>query len=102
MRPALSLRAQELALPRAEAMLLVDDSEAEIRELDVLLDQCVRPDDERAVTAGSRCAHAPSFRRWLAADEQLDRERGKALLEIFAELVQVLARKDLSRRHDHR
>jgi hypothetical protein len=49
MRAATSFRAQELALSGSETVLLVDDRESKVRELHVLFDQGVRPDDERAV-----------------------------------------------------
>ena len=43
----LALGAERLALLHAEAMLLVDDGEAEVRELGRLLHERVRADDER-------------------------------------------------------
>jgi hypothetical protein len=49
MRPPATFPTQLLALTRSESMLLVDDRKAEVGELDVLLDQRVGADDQRAM-----------------------------------------------------
>jgi hypothetical protein len=50
MGPAIALGAQELALARAETVLLIDDRESKAGELHVILDQRMRAYDQRAVT----------------------------------------------------
>src|ERR1700737_5537078 len=91
MWPAFALRAQELALAGAEPMLLVYDCESKRRKLDVLLDERMCAYDQRAVAARRRRADSPALSRALAADEELDLERRKAVFEIGAELMQMLA-----------
>ena len=49
------LRVQRGALAHAEAVLLVDDGDREPREVDVLLDQRVRADDEAQLAASRAC-----------------------------------------------
>jgi hypothetical protein len=61
---------QRAPLLDAEAMLLVDDRDREVRQLDVLLDQRVRADDDRRVRAA---AHGPRQQR--DADAQLGADR---------------------------
>src|SRR5258708_17009967 len=102
MRAAASLRAKQLALARAKSMLLIDDGESEVGELDVLLDQRVCADDQRAVARCGRGPYPPAFGCTLAAHQELDGQAGEAILEVIAEAAQVLPRKDLGRRHDHR
>ena len=68
MAVARALLAQRQALMHAEAVLLVDDHERERGELDALLEQRVRADDERRATRGGyararRCAPCPSAAR---------------------------------------
>src|SRR5260370_17138999 len=88
MRAATSLRAKQFALPRAKSMLLVDDGEPEVGELDVLLDQRVRADDQRAGARCGRGPHAPAFGRALAAPPELDGQAGHAPLEPIAHAAQ--------------
>ena len=51
------------ALRHPEAVLLVDDGDGEVAELDLLLDERVRPDDDLRIARGDRAAalrRAPS------------------------------------------
>ena len=82
----------------AEALLLVDDDEAEVLELDVLLQQAVRADDDVDARPSARPATIVALLLVAAeAGEHLDahREAGEAL----AEGVEVLLRED-GRRHE--
>src|SRR5207237_5707429 len=97
-----ALGAQLLALPGAEAMLLVHHRKSELRELDLLLDERVGADYERAVARRGSGADTAPLRRALAADEKLDRQAGKARFEVGAKLAEVLARQDLGRGHHDR
>jgi hypothetical protein len=87
MRPAASLASKELALLGPETVLFVDDRKSKVCELNVLFDQGVCSNDQRAVTRRGRQSHAAAFRRALAADEQLDCEPGKTRLKVCAEAM---------------
>ena len=100
-RAAPSLGPQQLSLARAEAMLLVDHRQAQLGELHVLLDQGMRTHDKGAMARGGSSSYAPALGCRLPADQKLDRESGKALLEVGSELSQVLSGQDLGGRHDH-
>src|SRR5436190_7383980 len=95
MRPACAFASQQLPLARAEAMLLIDDCEPEVRKLDSLFDQRVRPDDKSAVPGRCGGSHPAPLRRALAADEELDGKTWKAVLQVGAKLVEMLAGQDL-------
>ena len=70
MRWRLALAAQGISLFDAEAVLLVDDDERQIGELDVLLEQGVRADDDAGLTAGDLEQRLLSLGRGLTAGEQ--------------------------------
>ena len=57
-----ALRAQSLALGDAESMLLVDDRQGQVGELDRLLDQGVRSDDDPARWSGRAARRRPAAR----------------------------------------
>ena len=82
-------------------MLLVHDREAEVGELDILLDQCMRSHDQTGVARRGRSSHPPAFRRALAAHQQLNCQAREALLEVGAEASEVLPGQDLGRGHDN-
>ena len=101
-RPASAFGAQQLALASPEPVLLVDDCETQVEELDLVLDQGVRADHERAVARRRGGAHPAALRGALAADQKLDLQVGKRSFEVSAELVQVLPRQDLRGGHHDR
>ena len=57
---------QRVALLHAEAVLLVDDHEAEVEELDLVLDQRMGADDDAGVAVGCRSASAGAW-PWTAS-----------------------------------
>ena len=59
MRRPVALGAQGVALLDAEAVLLVDDDEAEVGELDAFLQQGVRADDDAGPPLGDVGAGLP-------------------------------------------
>ena len=87
-------------LSDAEPVLLVDDDDREIAEVDLLLDQRVRPDDERRVTRGDELPHGRVLARPQRAREQRDAHPERA-----AQLVdgqEVLLGEGLGGRHERR
>ena len=89
---------QRHALVHAEAMLLIDDDEAESTKADAFLEQCVRADDQRSAAIGDRGKGFAPRRRFLAAGEPggLQPERP----EPVGEALPVLLGEQLGRRHD--
>src|SRR5207245_1786583 len=87
-----------LLVPDAEAVLLIDDDEAEVAEADVLLEQAVRADDDVDVAALDSLDGLLLLRGQAEARQHLDfhRERGEPL----AERLVVLLRKDRRRNDD--
>ena len=51
------------SLPDPEAVLLVDDRDGEVPEVDLLLDQRVRPHHELCITRSQQLADEPSASR---------------------------------------
>ena len=81
----------------AEAVLLVDDRDGEVVEVDLLLDQRVRPDDDVRVARGDQLPRGGVLARADRAREQRDADA-----ERLAELVdreEVLLGERLRRRH---
>ena len=100
-KPAVrALVAQAHALVHAEAVLLVDDHQRELREAQLVLEQGVRADRDPLVAAGERgLGLAPRLRRQPAGDEaRRDAERREPAREILG----VLLGEQLGRRHQRR
>ena len=92
------LRSQRRALQDAEAMLLVDDDQAELLEPHVALDQRVRADDQVHGARFDLRELAPARRRARRAGQQRDAEpRG---LQQPRDVHEVLLGEDLGRRHE--
>ena len=90
---------QAEALEDAEAVLLVDDDEAEVVELDLLLDERVGADDEVALRRG-RCGRGRALVGVVErAGEQGDAVVARRALEQLARGEVVLRGKDFRRRH---
>ena len=89
-----------LSLGDAEAMLLVDHDEAEVDHGDVVLDQRVRPDNQRVVASREPGEDLPARRRGRAAHQQSRWEAVRG--EEPVEGRMVLAGEDLGRSHDRR
>ena len=85
MRPAVPFAAKQLTLPRTEAMLLVDDREAEVCKLNILFDEGVCPDHECAMTGGRRSAHPSMLGGTEATNKKLNFEVGEGCLQVLAE-----------------
>ena len=86
------------SLTHAEAVLLVDHGHGEVSEVDLLLDQRVRSDDERRVARCDQLAHRSTLARTQRAREQRDPHA-----ERRAELVdreEVLLGERLGRSHE--
>jgi len=66
------LAAQGVALLDAEAVLLVDDDQAQVEEVDVLLEQRMGADDDAGVAGYDVGPGAPSVGRRLASGEGPD------------------------------
>ena len=60
MSPSGRLGPQAVSLFHAEPVLFVDDDHAETMELDRILQQRVRPDDDARIAAGDLVAHLPA------------------------------------------
>ncbi len=93
-----SLAASRSALRDAEAVLLVDDGDGEVAEVDLLLDQRVRPDDDLGI---ARRDELPGGGVLLGPERA--REQRHAYAERRAELVdreEVLLGEGLGRRHE--
>ena len=93
----LRLGGERHALVHAEAMLLVDHGEREIGELDFLLDQRVRADDELDRTIGQALHRLLLLLLPVAAGQQGERHAGR--LGERRDGGVVLARQQLGRRH---
>jgi hypothetical protein len=79
----------------AEAMLLVDDRQSEVGEDHRTLEECVRADDDRRLTAGDALAGpAPAIRRERARQQ---RDREAELLDQAADRHLVLAGQQVRR-----
>jgi hypothetical protein len=86
------------SLRDAEAMLLVDDCDGEVREVDLLLDEGVSADDDLCVTGGDELPRSGVLLRAQRARQQRD-----AHTERRAELVdreEMLLGERLGRRHE--
>ena len=81
-------RLQALLLAHAEALLLVDDDEADVLELDVLLQQPVRADDDVDLALGEFLQLGLDFLGALEARQHLDLDRPVG--EAVAEVAEVL------------
>ena len=88
---------QRQALGDAEAMLLVDDREAQPREPHLLLDQRVRADDEAGFARRDLGEHLVALLALAAAGEPGDRDAERR--QPADQLLQVLLGQDLGRRH---
>ena len=95
-----ALCAQVHALEHAEAVLLVDDREAEVVEFDVLLEERVGADDDVDL-AGRQRPHPGRPLASLVAAGQHRQAHPRGLGE-GREREQVLAGEDLGRRHHRR
>ena len=104
-RPA-ALGAQRVALLDAEAVLLVDDDEAEVGELDALLEQRVGADDDAGPALGDLGARLALRRGLERAGEQGDAGAGGVAVELagaaeraeqLADAAGVLGGEDLGR-----
>ena len=83
-----------------EAVLLVDDGEAEVAKRDVLLEQRMGADDDVDRALGKAEEHAPALGALVAAGEQRDPQAGLAGERLDA--LEMLAGQDLGRRHQRR
>jgi len=94
-RGALALLPDRQALTHTEAVLLIDNRERQVLELDALLDQRVRSNEDRELSLGQRRQHRFSRGGWRAANQQpdVDLERPEDRLDD----VRVLASQDLRR-----
>ena len=92
--PALDQRGP---LRHAEAVLLVDDCDREIAEVDLLLDERMRPDDDLRITRGDQLADDSVLLRPQRARQQRDADaEGRAQL---VDREEVLLGERLGRRH---
>ena len=91
------LGAQRQALSDAEAMLLVDDRQAEPGKAHLLLDQRMRADDEPGLARRDLLEHLVALLALAAAGEPGDGDAERR--EPADELLQVLLGEDLGRRH---
>ena len=93
-------RAQPRALLDAEAMLLVDDRQAQPIEIDAFGQQRVRSDRERRFAAGELFDRGAPRARALAAEDGLDADAERQ--QQRREFARVLPRQQLGRRHQRR
>jgi hypothetical protein len=63
---------ERTSLAYSEPVLLVDDNHREIVEVDLLLDQCVRADDERSVAGCDELSDGSVLARTQGARQQGD------------------------------
>ena len=82
---------ERLALLDAEAVLLVDDGDGEVAQLDALLDERVRADDDVGADGGVALALRRRARQQRARDAELEAEVGDG--------EEVLLGERLGRRH---
>ena len=87
--------AQELLLRDAEALLLVDDDEAEIRRDDVTREDAVRADEDVHLARSELCERALHVRRGAEPRHHLAHDREVAVA--LAKRVPVLLREDRGR-----
>ena len=93
-------RAEELLLGDAEALLLVEDDEAELLGNHVAREDAVRPDEHVDLAGGEVGEHLLGLRRLAEPRDHLDVEREVA--EALAEGVPVLLGEDRRRaEHEH-
>ena len=76
MSAALALLAEVHALADAEAVLLVDDGEAEVAEGDVLLEEGVGADEDGDLAGGQRAEPGGALGALVAAGEDLEADAG--------------------------
>ena len=98
--PGRGLGDERAALAHAEAVLLVDDGDGQRAERDRVLDQCVRPDDERALAAAQAVEQVRAARCGCRAGQQ--RERHRLAAEEPLDRREVLLGERLGRRHQRR
>ncbi len=94
---ALALFAEVHALADAEAVLLVDDGEAEVAEGDVLLEEGVGSDGDGDRAGGQRLELTGAFAALVAAGEDVEADAGG--LGERCQREEMLAGEDLGRRH---
>src|SRR4029450_4221882 len=94
---ACPLGLQREPLMHAEAMLLIDDDQAEVLERDLLLEQRVRADENIVVACLERIEDLGARASALAAREQRDAQ-GSGRAEA-ADGLKMLARQQLGRRY---
>ena len=82
MRGAVALGAEGVALLDAEAVLLVDDDEAEVGEVDALLQEGVGADDDAGAAVGDLGARLPLRRGLQRPGEQGDAGAGRVAVEL--------------------
>ncbi len=97
--PVAALCLEGGALADAEAMLLVDDRQAEARELDRLADDGVRADDDLGHSPADRVVDLPLPGRRERSGQELGANAQP--VEQRREAGVVLAGEDLGRRHQH-
>ena len=97
----LHLCPQRQPLGDAETMLLIDDGQAQIPELDLLLDHGVRADHQRCLAAGDQREHLGAFLLFLAAGQPRHPQAPgrEQRLEPADQLAEMLLRQDLGGRH---
>ena len=88
------------ALADAEAVLLVDDGEAEVAEGDVGLEERVGADEDGDLAGGEGGELGGALGALVAAGQQVEADAGG--LGERRERVEVLAGEDLGRRHQRR
>ena len=95
-----ALLAEVHALADAEAVLLVDDGEAEVGEGDVLLEEGVGADDDRGLAGGEGRELGRALAALVAAGQEVEADAGG--LGEGREGEEVLAGEDLGRGHHRR
>ena len=99
-RTASAFAAERRPLRDAEAVLLVDDDEAEPQELDGILEERVRPDEHVDAPAGERVEDLRARLALHAPRQELGAEA--RLAEDPEDRREVLLGEDLGRRHERR